>query len=102
MSVGRVVRSMATDRHNNPELVRIVTLLAGLVCLIVFVESNVYYAITAKAYDLGVVGKFMDKFSQSFAWIVGTGAAGISARNFAERNHRAAPQQEEVEVNAEH
>lgn len=103
MRTRQLVGHLITDRNRNPEIVRIITLIGAAACLLVFVEANIHYAVATKTYDLDKVGDFMSLFAQSFAWIIGAGAVGISARSisgsYADRN---APPSQEVQVNAEH
>lgn len=101
MQPKQIIRSMGTDRHNNPELVRIVTMVGAAVCMLVFVESNIYYVLSTQIYDLADVGDFMTKFAESFAYIVGAGAAGIATRSYVDRG-MPSRKREEVSVDAEH
>lgn len=102
MPARRIIKRLSSDRHNNPEILRIITLVGAVACLIVFIYANVYYVLTTTTYDLKEVGNFMDKFSQSFAWILVGGGGGIAARNFADRGMPSPPPDQEPTVNAEY
>lgn len=85
--IRRFLKPLVVDRHSNFEIVRVVTFIGAFACLIVFVEANVHYIIApgAEGYDLVKVGDLMDKFAYSFAWIIGSGAAGIAARSMTDK-----------------
>lgn len=80
-------RPLVVDRNSVPEVVRSVTLLGALVCLVVFLEANIHYIIKpgTDGYDLTKVGELMEKFATSFAWLIGAGGLGIAARSMTDR-----------------
>ena len=81
------LKPLVVDRNSNPEIIRAVTFVGAVACLIVFIESSIHYAIVAgKQYDTEKIGSLMDHFATSFAWIIGAGGLGIAARSMTDKD----------------